>query len=134
MNIEQQVCSLGLAKKLKSLGVPQNSLWFWTDCNIKPNVELWDRGYGHIGNKIASAFTTSELGELLPKYLDKEEYIILSLDFPHTADGWVVYYSDTVNDKECGECEAKTEADARAKLLIWLLENNYIKFEKGVIW
>lgn len=31
MNIEDQVCSLELAKKLKELGVEQDSLWYWIE-------------------------------------------------------------------------------------------------------
>ena len=31
MPIEEQVCSLELAKKLKGLGVPQDSVFYWRD-------------------------------------------------------------------------------------------------------
>jgi len=73
--LEKQVCSLDLAKRLKELGVKQESVWAWyetTDRDDKPRLnrfdehctvctlpqQQWEEKY--------SAFTVAELGEMLP--------------------------------------------------------------------
>ena len=40
MKLEQQVCNLELAKKLKELGVKQESLWYWVHNKIKDDWKL----------------------------------------------------------------------------------------------
>lgn len=106
MEIEKQVCSLELAKKLKELGVKQESLFFW-----KPDGG-WHLSQ-KLGQHVISAFTVAELGEILPNY----------------------FVSGRINDNYQVEVpfevprkyrEAKTEADARAKCLIYLIENKLI--------
>ena len=73
-NIEQHVTNLKLSKRLKELGVPQNSYLKW----FSPNSIIGDdrshfvtndygTGWGH--EVICSAFLASELGEMLPKSL-----------------------------------------------------------------
>src|SRR5271157_5159686 len=61
MNLEKQVTSLELSKKLKELGIKQHSIFWWNQneiCCSEPsenyNGEYW------------SAFTTAELLDLLP--------------------------------------------------------------------
>ena len=47
MKLEKQVCSLELAKKLKELGVKQESLWFYNSKTMK-----LQRGFSaHTSNK-----------------------------------------------------------------------------------
>lgn len=88
MNLESQVCSLGLAKRLKELGVDQESYFFWIDLSIKPilfHAENDDcnqhSGPGNVtwlklkkkeGNAY-SAFTVAELLELLPHRINIKE-------------------------------------------------------------
>ena len=38
MNIEEQVCSLELSKRLKELGGKQESLFYWIDPDDKPKL------------------------------------------------------------------------------------------------
>jgi len=112
MKLENQVCSLELAKQLKELGVKQESLfWWWNDgiyhYTLLDGVEIEDA---------ISAFTVAELGEMLPN------------DFISGTDSWghyccwsesnVIIVDDVFN--------ADTEANARAKMLIYLLENNLL--------
>lgn len=99
MKLEQQVCSLELSKKLKELGVKQESLFYWSnccekeftlECSLWHDIETWEWGNGHTLENVEtkySAFTVAELGEI------------------HT----------------------ENEADIRAKALIYLLENNKLK-------
>jgi hypothetical protein len=100
MKLEWQVCSLELAKRLKELGAPQDSLFYWFGpvsiglprrVRAAPFVDYCANITLH--PIIASAFTVAELGAMLPKALHADLYL-----------------------------EADTEADARAKTLIYLLE------------
>lgn len=117
MKLEQQVVSLELAQKLKELGVKQESLFWWhTDKAFIGDDHMYVVSYGKTTNPFAidmySAFTVAELGEMLPKQYrswksgDDKEWI---------CDTW----ASTVQ-------RAETEADARAKMLVYLLENNLI--------
>lgn len=130
MKLENQVCSLELAQKLKSLGVKQESLFCWQYfeptpakyhdpeyrlkfCEHKPDKETY---WEHV-----SAFTCSELGDMLPM-----EYMSIK----YGGDRWfgvkqgalwefeMIKYPDPI--------VSNLEADCRAKILIYLLENKLI--------
>src|SRR5262252_9202184 len=64
--LEQQCVSLELAKRLKELGVKQESVWGWMQESVSKQYWL-----GLSDDKktfaVASAFTVSELGEMLPE-------------------------------------------------------------------
>lgn len=113
MKLENQVCLLDLAKKLKELGVKQESLFWWQGYLHSMNrVELvntenLDTGYDHY-----SAFTVAELGEMLP--------IGVSSRKSYTGGDFMVKYKTVYK-------RADTEVNARAKILIYLLENKLIK-------
>lgn len=124
MKLEDQVCSLELAKRLRELGVKQESYFewsYWTDhaaaenntgCHEK-HWEVTDQNGGNIGGRI-SAFTVAELGEMLPEYVPsykhKNKWRCLNQGIPLIAD------SDDFFDDE-------TEANVRAKMLIHMIEN-----------
>lgn len=132
MKLEDQVVSLELAKNLKELGVEQESLFYWIErCNadgtdyfvyMLANVER--PLLKHI-NIAAAAFTVAELGEMLPKTLASEEFGSLELVWKHDLIGYgqyqfeCVFYSVDILPED-------TEADARAKMLIYLIENKLI--------
>lgn len=159
MRIEQQVCSLELSKRLKELGVKQDSLFYWYDWkNLKgdnskktfikydtnPN---WDWiAYSYFKEKaICSAYTVAELGEMLKiggydegisvaytdihfrgfrsgkSTLEHQEYIC---NFSNWGKKTKLENGDDIPE-EITFTEPK-EADARAKMLIYLLENNLI--------
>lgn len=122
MKLESQVCSLELAKRLKELGVEQESYFYWADEEL---VVKWDEAQGgglafedgksvyrenyqdgwtqdYEIKEIYSAFTVAELGSILiycPEW--------------HPTDG------------------GPTEADFRAKLLIEKIEQGLLTLEKG---
>lgn len=127
MKLENQVVSLEIAKKLKELGVKQESYFYHTEIarfedgeelealvvindhfNIQPELTEAD------GVKRYSAFTVSELGEMLPEY----------------THSWKVENEWTCSLKTIPSgsptITAETEADARGKMLIYLIENNLI--------
>lgn len=136
MKLEQQVVSLELAKKLKELGVKQESLFWWyrrghyffqTE-EIQPSEsELTDEKppYSFPYEVVASAFTVAELGEMLPQRAEIETF--KSYVFGTKELRWRVVL--TFKDGEEIEMPmdlSDTEADARAKMLIHLIENNLI--------
>lgn len=59
MTLEQQVASLELCKRLKTLGVRQESVFYWCEDGCGPHF-----GMGRIEVAL-SAFTVAELGILL---------------------------------------------------------------------
>lgn len=69
-----------------------------------------------------SAYTVAELGEMLPRSIPQG--FIYSCK--RLMVGWVVYCRD-VNGNEKDLIDAPTEADARGKMLIHLLEQGIIK-------
>lgn len=118
MELQEQVCSLGFAKKLKELGVEQDSLHCWSDAQWdergrESRTTIWrvrERAIPEPEYSI-SAFTVAELGQLLPKG-----------------------YASWVGENHCA-CESgdeknylksDTEANARAKMIIWLKEHGDI--------
>lgn len=123
MKLEDQVVSLELSKRLKELGVKQESLFYW---NEKGSVEFADPetfvGY----TTDVSAFTVAELGEMLPVTFAPFAAEI-RLDCRKAHSGWCCYYRELANEERIFTAtDAYTEADARAKMLIYLLENNLI--------
>ena len=133
-SIERQVCSLELAKKLKKLEVKQDSLRYWIYCPETKEWVLaqrkWTKNW-----KMYSAFTVAELGELLPfKIYSNPIPNPFELKINKLENKWEVYYlayeSRELNNTDlCPTISADTEADARAKLVIYLLENNLTKQE-----
>lgn len=136
MELTSQVCSLELAKRLKELGVKGDCTFYWSDEGDE-NFILKFKSYNKEVNGDSVewflAYTVAELGELLPNMIKKvpedynEEYIwYLSIE-KGTTTGWNVKYI-------CYDYEAidwftltdDSEADARAKMLIYLLENNLV--------
>jgi hypothetical protein len=140
MELEKQVCSLELAKRLKELGVKQESAfsWFqrkkeetyakWTYQNEVPWQLLWtsttqlsteEDSFEHV----IAAFTVAELGEMLRvKCCVDGKFQMPQFYLPECV--WLHYIPD--GDEDDVEIASPTEADARAKMLIYLLENKLI--------
>ena len=123
MKLEKQVCSLELAKKLKELGVKTPSIFHWEMVKgpYRRNGGTWelssDDRHPDLPDYVCSAFTVAEMGELLPIKFEQskweKEFIVR---FPVGHD---LYRAGI---RQFG----KTEADARAKMLVYLLENKLI--------
>ena len=119
--LEKQVCSLELAKRLKELGVKQESYFSWVEGAIwdatmqsdyeTPNIEK--------RSKWIAAFTVAELGEMLPDQISSWK---MGLE-------WICSY-DELHESGVAIPEQRvfegTEADARAKMLIYLVENKFV--------
>jgi len=131
MKKEKQVVSLELAKRLKKLGVKQNSQWYWEIRIFQlapdwmkntPDAQLMECDYEkkedwkHYKFEYYSTFTVAELGEILPYYVHS-------------------YKEDARSGRWCcdegdKQCFSDTEANARAKMLIYLVECNKIQRAK----
>lgn len=127
MQLESQVCSLELSKRLKELGVKQESLWWWVKHKNPPkeypSLNKWSLcGYESAKDIYEQyhAYTVAELGEMLPEWC-----------FTYKASKY--HFQCGKYQPEQGEMEfygaysGKTEANTRAKMLIHLLENKLIK-------
>lgn len=120
MELEKQVCSLELAQKLKELGVKQESAFWWSRYGRSSIPEdQFEIHYQAVitfrdGNEVPyfSAFTVAELGEMLAK-----------IGFRSGSRNGSEYWCATLVD----ETEyADTEANARAQMLVYLLENDLL--------
>lgn len=156
MNLNDQVCSLELAKRLKELGIKQESLFFWSKLSIQTEYKLELRRHMQTQELILadctdyiSAFTVSELGELLPNKILIEAnapfdcFAIYITKF-NSVDEKSIITNNYIVNYECDSTPAegidawlrrkltsnfydKNLADAMAKMLIHLLENGLIK-------
>lgn len=126
MDLKDQVCSLELSKRLKELGVKQESYFFWYSAFKDSEVTVWHSyQIGSDTERAFSAFTVAELGEMLPDYVNPADYQgARSLGISKSMDGWHITYS--TSEKWWHREVADTEADARAKMLIYLIENKLI--------
>ena len=129
MDKEKQVVSLELAKKMKDLGFKQVSLFWWgEECNINnfspricTDLSRWDK---ERMCAVCSAYTVAELGEMLPDSICKfcEDYYVNISTFEGLTT--CSYIAQSLEDRISESAES--EADARAKMLIYLKEHNLI--------
>lgn len=136
MKLENQVCSLDLAKRLEELGVKQESLFYWVKMKgYWPLLVLCKEddtfvrisGFDEITDieEQYSAFTVAELGELL-----KPAYITFA--WSEVGQMWLcqLHKRDNNQQWEVGIKHvesADTEADARGLMMCYLLENSLLK-------
>lgn len=138
MDLKDQVCSLELAKRICELGVKQESLWHWTkwkkwvrttdnhnEYQLKglKDFELFNNPKNNTLGRcwfedVYSAFTVAELGERLPSRIE-------GIGFIRTIKWHNKHFSISIGNLH--EQNADTEANARAKMLIYLLENKLIE-------
>ncbi|HEX3860577.1 MAG TPA: hypothetical protein VHY35_02690 [Stellaceae bacterium] len=113
MKLEIQVCSLELSQKLHALGVKQESL-FWWHHNKRRFVLASSRDRLWTNQERYAAFTVAELDDILKHRLNSVFYL-------EASDEWVV--------KASVKAPAQFDphpAGARAKMLIYLIENQLI--------
>lgn len=139
-DIKDYVCTLKQAKKLKELGVEQDSL-FWFAENAKKlmilkNIEkkqLIDLTVINdditVGSKyyFYSAFTSQELGELIDKNIKNEhliEHSIQTNEFRIYNINYAEPQTSYIDIDLLFTSTTSTEAQARADYFIYLLENN----------
>lgn len=126
MTLDNQLTNKELSQKMKELGFPQDSLFYWS----KNGGHQWriENSYYFKVDKRAdiSAYTVAELGEMLPMEIEDGKGK-LNFKISNKEDGWSIRYVLAEREgKTIFKFIEKTEADARAKMLIYLKENNLI--------
>jgi hypothetical protein len=158
MKLEDQVVSLELAKRLKELGVKQESYAYWIEGEATystgrtENIIILSLEFQLGIDTQYSAFTVAELGAMLPFTIKMNEWKSISFVRPKTfyLDNMIGYtdhgYSPSISynfylyddEEEHNEVELivgpdfsdPNEANSRAQMLIYLLENGLININK----
>jgi hypothetical protein len=127
MRIEDQVCSFEQAEKLKALGVTTPSEFHWVlnsaqeDWRVVRKGSLIDFSF----LPYLEAYTVAELGILLP--IDCISVCNLwKYSSSRTRDYFIVKLTTFTTKHKDKFFSYKSEAQARAEALIWLIENHYI--------
>ena len=98
MNLKDIVCDFEYAKRLKELGVKQESLFYYHNNPYNEDRKI-------IGDKVESyecisAFASDELLEIVPEKLESSPDIFLNLLIYKTKEGFVTGYFNLDNRKE----------------------------------
>lgn len=135
MKLEDQLCNLEQSKKLKELGIIQESVFYYTQFSTPTNpnlalygwrqehmpVEIYFRRQGGISGKDVfveySAFTVAELGVVLPSGYDT---------MYNTGLGWCGYDRDGEHFLQSFD----TEAECRAAMLIEIIKRKEVTIEE----
>ena len=129
MNLKDIVCDFEYADRLSELGLGsyKSSLFFFDSTGRL--VTAW---HNVTIASYTNTYTVAELGEMLPKeiYHCNHRFDLL-IKVRQSGRFDLAYYHN-------GCCQApsvtkrldKKEANARAKLLIWLIENNHVNAEE----
>jgi len=141
LNLEQQVCSLELAQKLKALNVKQESLWIWiertyagqvTGANPKVGVVLGtdlNKSEHHLvsDKMLCSAFTVAENLEEMPECIYKKHayYLTIRKVEAGSSSGYEVFYRAVNGKKACITFDMLL-AEAVGKMRVYLLEQKLI--------
>lgn len=139
MKPEKMVCNMKLAKQLKDMGIRQDSMFYWIPVQrtgtlvyarcilddtfqIQTYVDLENLQNiePHYKYGTYAAFTSEEIARKIPHGLTHTK---------RHANKFYVYFLDSQGEIVNYE-DDETEANARAKMLITLTKNNFIKNEK----
>lgn len=148
MKLEYQVCSLELSKRLKELGVKQESQFYWLQYS-EWNLHFRGKYVQEYYSDCLSAFTVAELGYMLPNSIrvDGKEpfdtytmyttkFYSVNFEMKKTNNFVVNYQCDTTELDGFGSRKLTqnfydpNEANARAMMLIYLIENKIIEAPK----
>lgn len=134
MKLEQQVTSLEISKRLKELGVKQESYFQWYELYGDNNWTL--APLNKSGNNTVSAFTVAELGEMLPDYVATDHLYSLqqTRNWTVVAERKLRYHISYwfLGKEILHSIDDDSEANARGKMLIYLLENNLLTLTKDI--
>ena len=140
MKLSDQVCTLDQAKRLKELGITAPSLWsrfiaashsgyVLTEMKVRHVWIVTGNAYNEEDIEFTPVFTVAELGQMLPDDLQ-----------PNTGRHWSWYHRRTWKGESVGYSTHgfdpieqgwfDTEAEARAAMLIHLLETKTITAEE----
>lgn len=143
MKLQHQVCTVKQAKRLKELlshyqwkNVDFNFYWMKTEATSNYFLTTAERvgGYAYPVDSVA-AFTVAELGAMLPFELlnpasMEHRRMITNSDF--TVGIWKYKFLWRIRTSEgIAAVDFKTEAEARAAMLIYLLENELLTADEA---
>lgn len=122
MKIENQVCSLELSKRLDELGVKVPSLFYHCRYGSEFSIYSWGNVSAGMFEEVYHAYSVAELGEMLLKFPGIYQYFGENKFQLH----------QNYRELECDiiASQDSNEANARAKMLIWLIEDGYVKVEE----
>ena len=121
--MNKYVTSLELSKRLKELGVEQDSLFYWHTPNEKEKFVVDNK----VDEYSVSAFTVAELGEKLPELKDNTSEVYKLSTLKRGKDSWTVSYMTNNNAMYQSHFESSdTEAEARGEMLAYLIDNKLI--------
>lgn len=118
MELQKQLTSLELSKRLKELGMPQESLFYWLEYDSPAaggGFELGDHA-PYKGQEGFAAYTVAELDELLPKAIIRNE--IFSI-------GHRCIFAPNIPEQLHTVLESNG-AEARGLMIEYLLTNNLL--------
>lgn len=130
MKIEDQVCSLELAKKLKDLGVKQESLFWWEEYPSIYNLRYYPHKiiFGEDNIKFYSAFTVAELLNIFPLINGCPLQLFKGINFVDTETTYCARYDLLpMTYQEFNELTESNPANALAKMLIYLITEEGLK-------
>ena len=143
--MKNHVVSLELAREMKALGFPQDSLFFWDSHAIDKVDGYDDYMFGITSDGEYSAYLASELEEWLPKERhgfsgnyngqirnvdenDESECFELTFKYCYVfPKEWDIFYASFISNIRLDQTHSdKNLVEAMAKMLIRLAEKNII--------
>jgi hypothetical protein len=154
MKLENQVVSLELSKKLKELGIKHESIWHWQLINTPhPRLTYNLNPSEWSGDYRISAFTSSELIEMTPQYIDTKQNEPFN-NFMFNLELINIFIEEKLTrvcsvNYNCNSCSSggidawlrrklydpifdENLSNALAKNIIYLIENKYMEISIGI--
>lgn len=139
MKLHEQVCTKEQSRRLAQLGIKQESEFYYTGTYGLKHVsapaswgmeetigEYVSENINYPAYEIFSAFTVAELGELLPeRVLDDGKWQFIDCEHFKSTLGYRCWIS-SARTQYALQDNYKTEAEARAAMIIYLLENGLL--------
>lgn len=127
VRLDELCVSLELAKRLKEFGVKQESIFVHLDSGVGKDIWLYSQAINcYKPHEMTSAFTAGEMGEMLPFRIFYNERWH-GIEMVKGSREYVITYRFGVSQCPRLVIFDKTEANARAKMLIYLIENRLIE-------
>lgn len=138
MRLEDQVANLELSKRLDELGVKIDSYFYWYKNPNSNEFKIFHHHrfelvQGSENYEFYPAYTVAELGIIIPHILQSKNTTQSDSHFEtfkNENNQWIVTYVLKHSMPPVIAILGDTEANARAKMLIWLIENGYVKVEE----
>lgn len=135
--LSNHVCSLEWAIKLREVGVPQKSVFYWiTWVDGDTTLHNYSGENQELVKNFYSAFLSSELGEILPDMIEVGGVSSWYLRIEKTEKGWCVYYNpvDWTKVKSMKSWKNIQKdfnlANAMAKMLHYLIVNKLLNLKE----